>query len=67
MRPMAPDGLPILGYAGNYSNLTVASGHAMLGVTLAATTSVQMAELITTGVVPDELKPFSPARFRGLL
>ncbi len=67
MRPMAPDGLPVLGYAGNYSNLTVASGHAMLGVTLAAVTSVQMAELITTGTTPEVLKPFSPARFKGLL
>ncbi|MCA9832638.1 MAG: FAD-dependent oxidoreductase [Thermomicrobiales bacterium] len=65
MRPMAPDGLPVLGMVPGVSNVSVASGHAMLGVTLAAVTSVQMAELITTGATPDVLKPFSPARFRG--
>ncbi len=67
MRPMAPDGLPVLGKVSGLSNLTVASGHAMLGVTLAAVTSVQMAELITSGKTPDVLKPFSPARFKGIV
>lgn len=67
MRPMAPDGLPVLGFVPGLNNVTVASGHAMLGVTLAAVTSVQMAELITSGQTPDMLKPFSPKRFRGLL
>lgn len=67
LRPMAPDGLPVLGNVSGFDNLTVASGHAMLGVTLAAVTSVQMADLISTGVTPDVLKPFSPSRFRGLL
>lgn len=67
MRPMAPDGLPVLGNVNGLSNLTVASGHAMLGVTLAAVTAVQMAELISSGTTPEVLKPFSPNRFRGLL
>ena len=67
MRPMAPDGLPVLGMVPGFSNLSVASGHAMLGVTLAAVTSVQMAEMITSGETPHVLKPFSPGRFKGLL
>lgn len=67
MRPMAPDGLPVLGFVPGFSNLSVASGHAMLGVTLAAVTSVQMADLITSGETPEVLKPFSAARFKGLL
>jgi D-amino-acid dehydrogenase len=67
MRPMAPDGLPVLGKVRGLSNTTVASGHAMLGVTLAAVTGVQMAELILTGKMPELLKPFSPDRFRGIL
>lgn len=67
MRPMAPDGLPVLGIVPGVTNATVASGHAMLGVTLAAVTAVQMADLITTGVTPDVLKPFSPNRFQGFL
>lgn len=67
MRPMAPDGLPVLGNVNGFSNLTVASGHAMLGVTLAAVTAVQMADLISSGETPDVIKPFSPKRFRGLI
>lgn len=67
MRPMAPDGLPVLGNVDGFSNLTVASGHAMLGVTLAAVTAVHMADLISSGTTPDVLKPFTPGRFRGIL
>lgn len=67
MRPMAPDGLPILGHVDGPTNVTVASGHAMLGVTLAAVTAVQMAELIASGKTPEVLKPFAPGRFRGIL
>lgn len=67
MRPMAPDGLPVLGNVKGISNLSVASGHAMLGITLAAVTAEHMAELIASGVTPDVLKPFSPDRFRGIL
>ena len=66
MRPMAPDGLPVLGKIGGFENLTVATGHSMLGVTMAAVTAVNMAELITTGIAPDMIKPFSPSRFRGI-
>ena len=67
MRPMAPDGLAVLGKVKDFDNLTVASGHAMLGVTLAAVTAVNMADLIASGKTPDVLKPFSPQRFKGLL
>lgn len=67
MRPMAPDGLPVMGNVRGISNLTVASGHAMLGITLAAVTAVHMADLISSGTTPDVLKPFSPDRFRGIL
>src|SRR5690606_19668682 len=65
MRPMAPDGLPVLGNVKGLNNVTVASGHAMLGVTLAAVTAVHMADLISSGKTPEVLKPFSPDRFRG--
>lgn len=66
MRPMAPDGLPVLGLVPGFSNLTVASGHAMLGLTLAAVTAVQMSDLIVSGTTPDVVKPFLPSRFKGL-
>ncbi|MFD8812477.1 NAD(P)/FAD-dependent oxidoreductase [Streptomyces sp. NPDC059627] len=67
MRPMTPDGLPAIGPASERSNLTVATGHAMLGITLAPVTGRAVAEL-TTGPrgapVPPLLHPFAPTRFR---
>jgi D-amino-acid dehydrogenase len=62
-RPMTPDGLPVIGRVPGYRNLIVASGHAMLGVTLAPATGEAVAELITTGHEPDVIAPFDPARF----
>ena len=59
-RPMTPDGLPVIGRLPGYRNLIVASGHAMLGVTLAPATGEAVAELITTGHAPDVITPFDP-------
>ena len=61
MRPMTPDGLPVLGRLD--ANVTIASGHAMLGVTLAPATGELMAQLICDDETPDVLKPFDPLRF----
>ena len=61
MRPMTPDGLPVIGRGAE--NVTIASGHAMLGVTLAPVTGHLVAELITTGKTPTVLEPFTPTRF----
>ena len=60
---MTPDGLPVIGYLPKFRNLAVASGHAMHGLTLAASTGDAVAELITTGQTPPVLEPFSPSRF----
>ncbi len=63
MRPLTPDGLPVIGLLPGFRNLAVASGHAMLGVTLAPATAEAVADLIVTGHAPDVLGPFDPARF----
>lgn len=63
LRPMTPDGLPVIGLLPKFRNLAVASGHAMLGLTLAASTGDAVAELLTTGQTPPVIEPFSPARF----
>jgi D-amino-acid dehydrogenase len=65
LRPMTPDGIPVIGLIPGYCNLTVATGHAMLGVTLGPSTGDVIAEILTEGRVPDVVKPFSPARFRA--
>ncbi|HCG02563.1 MAG TPA: hypothetical protein DEV93_18720 [Chloroflexi bacterium] len=63
MRPLTPDGLPVLGRAPNLQNLFVATGHSMLGITLAPATAVAMADLICAGSPGADLRPFDPARF----
>jgi D-amino-acid dehydrogenase len=63
MRPMTPDGLPVIGLLKGYRNLAVAAGHAMLGVTLAPATADAVATALTTDPTPEVLRPFDPARF----
>ena len=65
MRPITPDGLPVLDSAGSLSNLFVATGYAMQGVTLAGPAGEAMAELIATGEKPELLEPFGIERLRG--
>jgi D-amino-acid dehydrogenase len=62
-RPLTPDGLPLIGLVPGFANLAVASGHAMLGVTLAPATGEAIADLLTTGHAPDVILPFDPGRF----
>jgi D-amino-acid dehydrogenase len=63
MRPMTPDGLPVIGRMPGSDNLFVATGHQMLGVTLAPTTASALAELICAGSTRASLVPFDPIRF----
>lgn len=65
MRPMAPDGLPIIGRLPRLSNGFVSTGHGMLGVTLAPATARALTDLIRERRESPQLAPFSPARFRG--
>jgi D-amino-acid dehydrogenase len=60
---MSADGLPVIGWLKGYKNLAVASGHGMLGLTLAPSTGNVIADLMTTGKMPEVLQPFDPARF----
>ena len=62
-RPLTPDGLPVIGLAPGFGNLAVASGHAMLGLTLGPATGAAIADLITTGTLPPVLTPFRVDRF----
>lgn len=63
MRPLTPDGLPLIGRAPGFRNLAVAAGHAMLGITLAPATAEAIAELLTEGRAPGVIEPFDPKRF----
>jgi D-amino-acid dehydrogenase len=63
MRPLTPDGLPVIGVVPGFDNLVVASGHSMLGVTLGPATGEAVSELVVTGREPEVLRPFHPSRF----
>lgn len=63
LRPMTPDGIAVIGRLSGHASVYVASGHAMLGLTLAPRTGELLASMILDGIEADELRPFSPARF----
>jgi D-amino-acid dehydrogenase len=64
---MTPDGLPVIGPLPGKDNVLVASGHSMLGVTLAPVTADIIAAEISGGRQRAETahtaRPFSPQRF----
>ncbi len=62
-RPMTPDDLPIIGGTPGLPNLTLATGHGMLGVSLSAITGQLVAERVTGRAPSIDLAPFSPERF----
>lgn len=63
IRPMTPDGLPIIGRLGDLSNVYVSTGHAMMGITLGPGSALALTELVLHGRVNDTLAPFAPDRF----
>ncbi len=62
-RPLTPDGLPVIGRMPDHANGYVATGHAMLGLTLAPVTADLIADLITRGNSDIESAAFDPGRF----
>lgn len=46
LRPCSPDGLPYVGFAPGIDNLVVATGHAMLGMTMGAGTGLLVKQLL---------------------
>lgn len=62
LRPLSPDGLPYIGRSKNCKNLTIATGHAMMGWTMATGTGKLVSEVITSKKTSLDLAPFSPDR-----
>ncbi len=63
LRPCTPDGLPYLGRDQHYHNLTVATGHAMLGFTLGPATGKLVAAIITGEQLPLDISQLAVNRF----
>lgn len=67
LRPMTPDGLPVIGALPGRDNVLAASGHGMLGVTLAPMTAEVISAQVVGGRRASEIaptaRPFAPQRF----
>lgn len=63
LRPCSPDGLPYIGRFARYSNLCMAAGHAMLGISLAPITGQLVAQVVSGERPRIALEPFSPQRY----
>ena len=62
-RPVSPDGLPYIGRMGRYANLSTASGHAMLGLTMAPISGLLISEILTGRKPSVDLALLNPNRF----
>lgn len=62
LRPCTPDGLPFVGRLRKNEPIYAATGHAMLGLTLAPLTGVQIADLVEAGGSTD-IAALDPQRF----
>ena len=62
LRPASPDNAPLLGPTA-LPGLHVAAGHYRHGILLTAVTGDVMGELLTSGELPEEARPFTPQRF----
>jgi D-amino-acid dehydrogenase len=63
LRPCMPDGLPAVGPLSRYPGLFIATGHAMLGLTLGPVTGKLIAECLLDGSPSISLTGLSPERF----
>lgn len=63
LRPCSPDGLPYLGRAPKHPNVFVATGHAMMGLSLGPVTGKLVADLITGEAPAIDTTRLDPARF----
>jgi D-amino-acid dehydrogenase len=63
MRPCTPDTLPVIGFSGKTAGLIYATGHGMLGITLAAATGFGVAQLALDRRSSLDLEPFSARRY----
>jgi D-amino-acid dehydrogenase len=63
LRPIAPDGLPIVDRHPRLENVFFAGAYSMLGMTLGAPAAERLAGYVLTGRRPPELEPFRADRF----
>ena len=62
-RPMSVDEVPIIGPSARWSNLHLATGHGMLGVSMSAATGELVAAQLNETTPSFDPAPYAPARF----
>ena len=62
LRPVSPDGLPYIGRPKDLTNLTFATGHAMMGWSLGPATGKLVSELIDAQKTSMDISAFNPNR-----
>lgn len=63
LRPCSPDGLPYLGRTEAWQNLIMATGHAMMGLSLAPVSGKVVADLLCRETPSFDLRLLSPDRY----
>lgn len=63
LRPCSPDGMPFLGRPARFHNLVVATGHAMMGLSLGPVTGQLVTELLAHKTPSISLALMNPDRF----
>lgn len=63
LRPCSPDGLPYIGRTKKISNLILATGHSMLGISLAPGTGKLIAQTVNGDNLSMNVTRFDPERF----
>ncbi len=63
LRPCSPDGLPYVGRTAKFANLSLATGHAMLGLSLGPITGRLIGEILSGERPSHDLHLLSPDRF----
>ena len=63
LRPCSPDGLPYVGRVSRFANLSVAAGHAMMGMSLGPITGKLMAETLSDEPLSCSMEGLSPDRY----
>lgn len=63
LRPCSPDGLPYLGRTTKFSNLVLATGHAMMGMSLSPITGKLVSEIVSGKKATFDLSLLSPDRY----
>ncbi|GAA4416177.1 FAD-dependent oxidoreductase [Nibrella viscosa] len=63
LRPCSPDGLPYIGRLSRYENVTLATGHGMMGISLGPATGKLVAETLSGQPISMAVDVFRPERF----